>query len=343
MIKEKDCFVSVIIPIYNAERYLKECLESVVNQTYRNLDIVLIDDGSKDQSLKICREYQEKDSRVRVISKNNEGVSATRNRGIEEARGQWISFVDSDDIIAEDYVKDLVRGLSEDVDICFVNSTKDLSELNKHDSGESVIIEICKDTLQLFERGLLNKYAIKTPIHLTSTCAKLYNKDFLSENSIFFPKGLVKSEDAIFNMYVYHYATKGKWCNKPLYYYRMNAESATHRYDVDVVETYEKHLELIYEFYAEKSYPDFENDYNVRVFFDMIYCIVNKFCHINNPEHYRDRNKEFLRMVKRDPFQHSLESIKTDGFSIPEKILAFCMKKKFFLCMNLLIHIAQSV
>ena len=155
MIKEKDCFVSVIIPIYNAERYLKECLESVVNQTYRNLDIVLIDDGSKDQSLKICREYQEKDSRVRVISKNNEGVSATRNRGIEEARGQWISFVDSDDIIAENYVEELVKCLSEDAEICFVNSTKDLSELNVHDSGENVILEIDKETLKLFERGLL--------------------------------------------------------------------------------------------------------------------------------------------------------------------------------------------
>lgn len=343
MIKEEDCLVSVIIPIYNAERYLKECLESVINQTYRNLDILLIDDGSKDQSLNICREYQEKDGRIRVVSKNNEGVSATRNRGIKEARGKWISFVDADDIIAEDYVKDLVRGLSEDVDICFVNSTKDLSELNKHDSGESVIIEICKDTLQLFERGLLNKYAVKTPIHLTSTWAKLYNKDFLINNDIFFPENLVKSEDAIFNMYVYHYATKGKWCNKSLYYYRINAESVTHRYDANAVETYEKHLKLIYEFYVGKSYPDFENDYNVRVFFDMIYCVVNKFCHIDNPEHYRDRNKEFLKMIVRNPFQHSLESIKTDGFSISEKVLAFCLKKKFFLCMNVLIHIVQSV
>lgn len=343
MIKEKNCLISIIIPIYNSERYLRECLESVVNQTYSNLEILLIDDGSKDSSLEICKEYEKKDSRIRVISKTNEGVSVTRNRGIKEARGQWISFVDSDDIIGQDYIKVLVRCLDDDTEICFVNSTKKLSELKKYDLDKFQIEEIEKKNLKLFERGLLNKYVIKTPIHLTSTCAKLYNKPFLLKNDILFPAYLAKSEDAVFNMYAYHYAKKGNWCDIPLYYYRSNRESVSHKYDNNVVKTYEDHLRLINEFYSRNLYPEFKEDFSVRVFFDLIYCIVNKFCHINNHERFCDRKNEFLRVINMEPFQDSLKNIKTKGFSLPEKVLEFCIKKNLFWIMDFLIRVTQSI
>ena len=90
--------VSVIVPVYNVEKYLKQCLDSIVNQTYKNLEIIIVNDGTKDNSMKIVEEYLQ-DKRIKVINKENGGLSSARNRGIEEATGEYISFVDSDDYI----------------------------------------------------------------------------------------------------------------------------------------------------------------------------------------------------------------------------------------------------
>ena len=103
--------VSIIIPVYNVEKYLAECIESVLKQTYQNIEILLIDDGSPDNSGKICDEYEEKDSRVRVIHKENGGVSSARNVGLEQANGEYITFIDSDDFVSESYIEELYIAL----------------------------------------------------------------------------------------------------------------------------------------------------------------------------------------------------------------------------------------
>ena len=91
--------ISVIIPVYNVDEFLSECLESVINQTYNNIEIILIDDGSTDESGKICDKYGAKDKRIKVIHQENMGVSSTRNRGIDLSSGEYLTFVDSDDIL----------------------------------------------------------------------------------------------------------------------------------------------------------------------------------------------------------------------------------------------------
>lgn len=105
--------ISVIIPIYNAEKYLEKCIESILIQTYKDFELILVDDGSKDNSGKICNEYAEKDSRIRVIHKKNAGVSAARNTGIENAKGEFIAFVDSDDWLEKNSLKILHREITE--------------------------------------------------------------------------------------------------------------------------------------------------------------------------------------------------------------------------------------
>lgn len=113
--------ISIIIPVYNVEKYIRKCLDSVCGQTYRNLEIIIVDDGSSDLSGEICEEYQKKDARIRIIRKKNEGQSAARNTGLEQAKGDFIMFVDSDDWIAEDMVAYLYENLEErkaDLAIC---------------------------------------------------------------------------------------------------------------------------------------------------------------------------------------------------------------------------------
>ncbi len=94
--------ISIIVPVYNVEKYLRKCIDSIIYQTYQNIEIILVDDGSKDASGQICDEYAEKDARITVIHKENGGVSIARNRGLDIAMGQWILFVDADDILPTD-------------------------------------------------------------------------------------------------------------------------------------------------------------------------------------------------------------------------------------------------
>lgn len=111
--------ISVIVPVYNVEDYLERCVDSIIKQTYINLEIILVDDGSTDQSGEICDKYKEKDNRIKVIHKKNGGLSSARNKGLEIAHGEYVGFVDSDDYIAEDMYEVLHMYMEEDVDITF--------------------------------------------------------------------------------------------------------------------------------------------------------------------------------------------------------------------------------
>ena len=99
--------VSIIVPIYKVEKYLKQCLDSILNQTYENIEIILVDDGSPDNCGKICDEYASNDKRIRVIHKENGGLSSARNAGLDVATGEYISFIDSDDYVSENFIKRL--------------------------------------------------------------------------------------------------------------------------------------------------------------------------------------------------------------------------------------------
>ena len=126
--------ISVVIPVYNVEKYIDECLESVLNQTYYNLEIILVDDGSTDKSGKICDKYQKKDSRIKVIHKKNGGLSDARNVGIKNSTGKYITFIDSDDTIAIDFISylyNLIIKYNVDMSICAYSVvTKDGKHLN---------------------------------------------------------------------------------------------------------------------------------------------------------------------------------------------------------------------
>ena len=112
--------ISVIVPVYNAEKYLKKCLDSLVNQSYKDLEIILVNDGSQDGSEKICKDYEEKDSRIILINKNNGGPSSARNLGIEKANGEYLSFIDSDDYLALDFYEKLEKSITKNnADIAF--------------------------------------------------------------------------------------------------------------------------------------------------------------------------------------------------------------------------------
>ncbi len=210
--------ISVIVPIYNVEDYLKQCINSLLKQTYTNLEILLIDDGSMDSSSEICDEYSVKDKRIKVFHQKNKGLSGARNTGIENMRGRYVTFVDSDDYVSEDYIKELYRILQEtEADISCVSGNKFFGE-----KIFSNIEEKNGEKLKTYNR----KEAFKQMLYRKDVNSYAWGKLFKNEmfNDVRFPEGLL-FEDVRTIYKLYDKAEKIAICTKRLYYYRQRQGS----------------------------------------------------------------------------------------------------------------------
>lgn len=210
--------VSVIVPVYNVEKYLVYCIESILCQSFREFELVLIDDGSRDRSGLICDQYAEADSRIIVIHKENGGLSDARNTGIAIARGEYITFIDSDDIVAQGYLKemlDVVRKTGADIVQC--ENSRNQGELECWVGKEKIEVLKSQDILHEFFR-------VHKPNVLA--CGKLY-RTCLFEN-VRFPFGLIDEDN--FTTYKTFYRAKiFVAINCVLYYYRVNSASITQK------------------------------------------------------------------------------------------------------------------
>lgn len=182
--------VSVIIPVYRVEKLLDRCLKSIVAQTYSDWECLLVDDGSPDNSGLICEDFSKQDSRFKTFHTENRGVSAARNYGIENATGEWVCFVDSDDWIDDQYLEHLVQGIRDEVNMVITNYAS-----RRH---------IKCDSIRRF--GEMIDYMIDSDIFaMSGPYAKLYENRILKMNLIRFPVGIHMGEDAIFNTtYMYY-------------------------------------------------------------------------------------------------------------------------------------------
>ncbi|MBR4325269.1 MAG: glycosyltransferase family 2 protein [Bacteroidales bacterium] len=209
--------ISIIVPIYKVEKYLDECVLSLINQTYKNLEIILVDDGSPDNCGRMCDEYAAKDSRIKVIHKENGGLSDARNVAIDVAQGEWITFVDSDDYVINDYVGylyDLVIKYSCEISIAM---PCEFIDGQKPKCGNEKIIAEKLDSLYAVEQMFYQKKFD------TGAWAKLYHRR-LFELGIRYPKGLVYEDLA--TTYKLMLACKGvAFATKVVYYYRMRTSS----------------------------------------------------------------------------------------------------------------------
>lgn len=229
---KKSPSISIIVPIYNAEEELRKSVESILAQTEKNIELILVDDGSKDRSLQICEEYAKKDSRIRVIHQENAGVSAARNKGILAATGEYLGFVDSDDWIEPDMYESLLMeaGRTEsDVVMCdattvysdgqtLVDTITQLSGdavLTKSDFAPSLLIEMAGAVWRCIYR---NKSYPTTSGHLE------------------FPLGVKFSEDRIFNLYAFGLANNVSYLKHGYYNRYINKKSTVHRFHRDYFE-----------------------------------------------------------------------------------------------------------
>ena len=183
--------VSIVVPVYNGEKCLARCVESIVSQTYKDWELLLIDDGSKDQSLSLCKEYESKCSNIRVIHKENEGVSATRNRGLQEAKGTYIQFVDCDDYVEKDFLEQMVLSMEQnEADFVVAGYTRRKDGTITRNCPNPQVLTGKKEIAASFF-VLYNQWYLNTP----------WNKLFRREKIVAgFRKEISLGEDLLFNL-----------------------------------------------------------------------------------------------------------------------------------------------
>lgn len=213
----ENSLISVIIPIYNVERYLSRCIDSVVNQTYTNLEIILVDDGSPDKCGIICDEYSKKDKRIKVIHKKNGGLSDARNAGINIVLGKYIGFIDSDDWIENNYFKrlhDLIDNYRADISVC--NFIKTYNENEKFNVNLDIKIN------EYTNIEALEQYFDKYSIQMIVAWGKLYKAELFK--SIRFPVGKIHEDEFTTHKLIYK-ANKVVLTTECLYYYWQRQDS----------------------------------------------------------------------------------------------------------------------
>lgn len=235
----KEELISVIVPIYKVEDYIRECIESIINQTYKNLEIILVDDGSPDNCGQICDDYAKKDNRIKVIHKENGGLSSARNAGLEIAKGEYISFIDSDDYVSERFIEILYR-------LCYENNA-DVAECNLLRFKNKIEkIEYSDGTVNLYDniQMQMRLYAKPVQVRTVIVCNKLYKKVLFE--TLRFPVGKINEDE--FTTYKVFNNTDKKIVvtSEILYFYRYNENSITGRsFNVkrlDVFEAYDERM-----------------------------------------------------------------------------------------------------
>ena len=221
--------ISVIVPVYKVEKYLNRCVESIVNQSFFNFELILVDDGSPDNSPQICDDWAQKDARIRVIHKENGGLSSARNAGISIADGEYLLFVDSDDVIHPDSLNILMTAIqrtgAEIALGCFTRFAEDTIDVSQYLPWDEVIqIKSNLDILDGFFEDIANIPS------LVSACGKLWHRNLF--NDITFPVGRL-FEDEFTTYKLYHRANSIAFVNIELYFYYDNMEGITRTLNIE--------------------------------------------------------------------------------------------------------------
>lgn len=301
--------VSVIIPVYNVKKYLSKCIESVVNQTYNKLEIILVNDGSNDGSNEICEKYKDQDNRIVFISKENGGLSSARNVGLDISKGEYVTFLDSDDYIDRNMIRVLVNNLEKNqCDISIIDPVR-------VDESDNVICSI-KNKL---ERVIYNKEeAIEKYCEgkFIPAWGKLYKKCLF--DNIRFPIGVLNEDEAIMIKVFDNCKRKIIYDNSQLYYY-LYRESGSITNNKNSIKNYEDWVKNSYSnmIYIKENYPQLIGKAEFR-YYTSIISTVNRLL-ILEENQYKLEIQKYKDMIKRN----RIEILKNRDIDIKFKLKCY--------------------
>lgn len=307
----KKELISIIVPIYNSSSYLKNCLQCLINQTYKNIEIILIDDGSTDDSYKICSKIKKKDNRIKLFSKKNGGAAAAKNLGIKKSKGTYICFVDSDDLVSYDYVDYLYNLIIKskcDMSVaCYtVKSGKKEYNIGKNQSSK-----------QLTNRECLKKILLTDGITV-SLCAKMYKRELLVKNLL--NEGFPYEDDGAMYKLILQ-CNNISYGNKSIYtYFVRNQSVMTKCFSTDrlILLKYAKNMkEIILE-----SYPDL-NEFVEKKYIEYNFSILRQITQLscNISDDLKVVKTEIIKYLK----SNSGIILKSKIYSFREKIAIFTL------------------
>lgn len=324
---------SIIIPIYNSEKYISKCIESVLNQTYSNFELLLIDDGSTDKSMEIINKYKN-DPRVKVFSKKNSGVSDTRNFGLDNISGEWVTFVDSDDWIELNTLSLIKEYISNDKDVDIIHTNLIFNYPNNKIAYGNINKDIYPSKELLIESIISLKYFTKKEKKLfgNTRCigGKFYKSSLIKEYR--FDKLLQVFEDGIFNLGLCSAANKVLISKKTIYHYRQHLGSITQKYNPEQNEQNELILKRIKPYITKNIINSYYYCY-----FDLQLVIINQLAEkFNLIEYYKKYKKINFK-------REYLKSIKYKYLSFRDKIAYFLIKYNFKLLLYIMYRIKKII
>lgn len=322
--------VSIIVPIYNVQQYMKKGIDSVLEQTLKEIEVILVNDGSTDESGKIAEMYAKIDERVKVIHQSNKGLPGARNAGLKIASGEYIGFVDPDDWIEDDMIEQMyISATKNNSDIVVCNFIEENIRENHYEVYDNHIgnTTLKEDEIKTkFIKFIDDKKFFLWP----SVCNKIYKREFLDTEHIWQDETLKIAEDLCFNINAIMKANIISGVNKNLYHYmRINPNSLLNRFDEQKVYNHMHARKKIIEYLKQydldlNDYIKYENSKNLRNFIDL--CIFK----IKESKSNKQKYKDIKNILSTNEFLLNLQSYDKNYLSIPIKFIIKTIRLKLY-------------
>ena len=310
--------ISIIVPVYNVEQYLERCVESILKQTINNFELILINDGSSDNSGQLCDELSRKDARIRVLHIPNGGVSNARNLGIQSSRGEWISFIDSDDFVTEEYLEILLQPVETDETIGF-----SIGKLHHIQNGVVTPFQKTTCEVNVWDTEQTLKELLTTEKTSFFPVAKLFRKSLIQDHK--FNSQYHLAEDALFlTELLLQTKCKTVFIDKAIYFYDHREGSATtsvNQYVFDTVTVYQKIIHMV-----KNEFPRLQPELNNREYWSYI-TVYDKLIFADNKQ-FAVKEKEYRKWI----LKHKIEIMEDQYFTKFRKIAIV------FLCISPILY-----
>lgn len=333
--------ISIIIPVYNTEKYLHRCLDSILDSACEDFEVILVNDGSTDRSPRICEEYAAKDSRIKVIHQKNQGVSSARNRGICECSGEWIIFIDSDDHISPEFPGMVAQEKYKDTDLLlfdFVKSTEDRKPLPH--SAKPLVFGAGRMP-ELLKRILVPRRLSSTGnVDFRSPCARAYKKSIIDQYSIRFSPDIVIGEDLLFNMEYQLRARSCVYIPTPVYTYDIHTGSATHGFRPDLIKNHEKLQARLKKLLIKcHMFSSLETEFYSYSLENMTYVLIHGIFNPDNPAPRQTKYRQCAIMRRNHIYRKAMTYNLRTGI-LPRRILVFFFWLRCYPAADIISHIS---
>ncbi len=311
--------ISIIVPVYNVESYIEKCIASLLGQSFRDIEIILVNDGSTDNSGAICDKFASEDQRVRVIHKNNGGVSTARNAGLDTAQGQYVMFCDSDDYVKENFCESLYETIQgSDSCLAFSGITVLSAKGNTnnlcpgYDEGECV----CWSKQEFCD--LYVKLNLTSPFLLLHvSCNKIFLRRIIEENHLRYDTTMAYNEDFVFNLNYLDKVDEVRLCNSPLYYYNVDVPgSLCKQYRKKLGEAFSKKMDTYEKVILNKA-TDKVSAHRVwcTLVFNDTHRVINSILSPHDTRTEKEKLKECNALIRSKRFRVALKDADTKGYN----------------------------